>query len=115
MAATNKVIKGDFEGYSVVSTLGIITFTQFFSTKLILKKEIISSYEIIDEEKQKSLSSALGRAAVRGILLGPLGLLAGVTAKSKGTYLIAIEFVDGKKSLIEADDKINKSFSKMMF
>lgn len=49
------------------------------------------------------------------VLLGPAGLLAGVTAKNKGIYLIAIEFKSGKRSLIEIGQKYYKIFIKGMF
>ena len=58
----------------------------------------------MDEECVKSAASAVGRAAVGTILLGPIGLLAGVTAKRKGVYTIALEFHNGGKSLIEIDE-----------
>lgn len=35
-----------------------------------------------------------------------VGLPAGLSAKSKGTYTMQINFTDGKKSLICVDDKI---------
>ena len=115
MGAANKVVKGDYLGCSVFSSFGTITFDQAFKIKLTLCKNIIVSYEVMDEKSTKSATSAVGRAAVGALFLGPIGLLAGVTAKSKGTYLIAIEFKDGKKSLIEVNDKIHKEFIKLMF
>jgi hypothetical protein len=43
-------------------------------------------------------------------------MLAGaMSAKNKGTYHIAVEFHDGKKSLIEADDKKYKAILKACF
>jgi hypothetical protein len=38
-----------------------------------------------------------------------MGRLAGLSAKSKGTHTIALVFKDGKKSLIEVDDKIHSA------
>ena len=59
--------------------------------------------------------SAVGRAAVGTFLLGPVGLLAGVTAKRKGIYTIALEYHKGGKSLIEIDEKRYKLLIKKMF
>jgi hypothetical protein len=115
MGAADKVIKGDYQNCLVSFAFGNISFIQGFSTKVHLSKQNISSYEVVDEKSQKSATSAVGRAAVGALLLGPIGLLAGVTAKSKGAYLIAIQFVDGKKSLIEVNEKIYKAFITMMF
>lgn len=44
-----------------------------------------------------------------------VGLLAGLSAKKKGVYIIALEFKDGKKSLLEVDDKIYKALLKKLF
>lgn len=38
-----------------------------------------------------------------------------ISAKNKGIYQIAIQFKDGKKSLIEVDDKIYKTLIKSCF
>lgn len=38
-----------------------------------------------------------------------------VSAKNKGIYQVAIQFTDGKKSLIEVDDKIYKAIIQKCF
>ena len=48
-------------------------------------------------------------------MLGPVGLLAGLSAKNKGTYLIEMEFQDGKRSLLEVDDKKYKKIIEVLF
>ena len=48
-------------------------------------------------------------------LLGGVGILAGLSAKNKGIFTIAIQWKDGKKSLIEIDDKLYKKFINEMF
>lgn len=55
------------------------------------------------------------RGLVGGALLGPVGLLAGLSAKNKGTHTLVIEFKDGKKSLIEVNEKIYKLLMQKMF
>lgn len=50
-----------------------------------------------------------------GFLLGPVGLLDGLSAKNKGVHIIAVQFKDGKKSLIEIDEKLYKAFLKNCF
>ena len=72
-------------------------------------------YEIVNEESRKSASSAVGRGLVGGLLLGSVGLLAGLSAKNKGIHTLAIQFKDGKKSLVEMDDKIYKELLKKLF
>lgn len=73
-----------------------------------MDRSSIERYEILNDEHRKSATSAVGRELVGGALSGPVSLLAGLSAKSKDIYLLAIYFKDGNKSLIEVDGKINK-------
>lgn len=108
MGAKNKVIKGSFEGQPI--------FKEPFAKNLNIggKKGIfktnIKGYEIIDQLSTKSASSAILRSIVGVTMLGSVGLLAGISAKNKGIYLIAIEFNTKEQSLIEIDEKLYKIF-----
>lgn len=116
MGAKNKVIAGDYEGKKIMSTFGIVQIPGGFTSKGIeINKDTVEEYEVITEESRKSATSAVGRAFVGGFVLGPVGWLAGLSAKSKGTHTVAIQFKDGKKSLIEIDDKIYKALMKKLF
>ena len=76
----------------------------------------IESYELITDEHRKSAKSGIARGLVGGALLGPVWMLAGgMSAKSKGIYQIAIQFKDGKRSLLEVDDKIYKAIIQACF
>lgn len=76
----------------------------------------VESYELITDEHRKSAKSGIARGLVGGALLGPVGMLAGgMSAKSKGIYKIAIQFKDGKRSLLEVDDKIYKAIIQACF
>jgi hypothetical protein len=112
--AKNKVIAGDFEGHAVRDR-GVIQIEQSWLTTKEIRKSTIGSYEVIDVTQRKSASSAVGRALLGSVVLGPVGLLAGLSAKSKGTHTIALQFKDGKKSLIEVDDMIYKAIMKELF
>ncbi|MOA54896.1 hypothetical protein D3C78_1785910 [compost metagenome] len=83
--------------------------------KIELNKQSIDSYELVDEEHQTSAASAVGRGLVGGALLGPVGLLAGLSAKKKGTYRIVLNWKDGKRSLVEANDKVYKALMRILF
>ncbi|MFH5181172.1 hypothetical protein ACHHV8_36735 [Paenibacillus sp. TAB 01] len=115
MGAKNKVIAGDYEGKMVTQALGIVTITTGFLKKIIVDKTTVDSYEVMNEEHRKSAVSAVGRGLVGGFLLGPVGLLAGLSAKTKGTHVVAIQFKDGKKSLLEIDEKVYKALLKQCF
>lgn len=114
--AKNKVIAGDYEGKTVVASLGY-AFIQIGVFKTIdINSNNINSYELITDEHRKSAASGVARGLVGGALLGPVGMLAGgISAKSKGIYQIAIQFKDGKRSLLEVDDKIYKAIIKDSF
>lgn len=119
--ARNKVIAGDFEGKNILvsrpSMFGkeeVNIFTGF-TKKFPLNNGNVDKYEVITEEHRKSAVSGVSRGIVGGVLLGPVGLLAGLSAKSKGTHTIALEFKDNKKSLIEIDEKLYKLLIKTLF
>ena len=109
--AKNMVISGDYKG----SRVSLAWFGGVKIDGIKLDKSNVDSYEIVDEKNRKSATSAVGRAAVGSFLLGPVGLLAGLSAKNKGTHTIAIYFKNGMKSLIEVDDDIKKQIIASLF
>lgn len=121
MAKVNVVIAGEYNGKPINKIgnslcIAIENGGLFGKSKMIeLNKSTVESYEIIDEKSRKSAASAVGRGAVGAFLLGPVGLLAGLSAKSKGTHTIQINFLDGKRSLLCVDDKIKSILIKTLF
>lgn len=115
MGAKNAVVNGDYKGKVVAQGGGKAFISLGLFKSIDLNSSTIESYEVLDEQHQKSAASAVGRAALGGALLGPVGLLAGVAAKTKGAYYVAIQFKDGKRSLLEVDDKIYKAIVKELF
>ena len=114
-SASNSVIKGNYAGHLIrYNGLDVvITRVTYYRdslkvnshNELPLNTSNVKQYEVITEETWKSGSSAILRGALGASVLGPLGLFAGFSAKNKGIYLIAIEWKDGQKSLIEIDEK----------
>ena len=115
MGAQNKVIAGDYIGKMTGVSLGQLYIATSFGKPMYLNKQNIEAYELITDEQRKSAASGVIRGAVGATLLGPVGLLAGLSAKNKGIYTVAIKFKDGKNSLLEVDDKFYKSLIKTMF
>ena len=115
--AKNSVIAGDYIGKGISVIGGIPNILNGFgaSNYVMIDKYAIDTYDVITEDITKSASSGIIRGAVGATLLGPVGLLAGLSAKNKGEYTIAIKFKDGKNSLIEIDEKIYKAFVKACF
>jgi|SRR5665648_140958 len=114
--AKNRVLAGDYNGKAVMGTLGIPAIQVSFGKVLVLDKKVVENYEVITDEHTKSAASGVARGLVGGVLLGPVGLLAGgLSAKNKGTHTLAIQFKDGKNSLMEVDSKIYKGIVRGCF
>jgi len=115
MGAKNKVIAGDYVGKVIISTFNSVAIGVSFGKNLSVDKQTVESYEVITDEHRKSAVSGVARGAVGALLLGPVGLLAGLSAKNKGIFTVAIKFKDGKNSLVEINDKIYKNIIKTLF
>lgn len=115
MGAKNKVIAGDYSGKMVRSTLGMVSIITGLGKSVDINSSKVEAYELITDEHRKSAASGISRGLVGGALLGPVGLLAGLSAKKKGTYTVAVRFKDGKQSLLEVNDKIYKAIVKSCF
>ena len=115
MGAKNMVVAGDYLGKPVTSIGGVTQIYIDRKNYVLLDKFGVDTYDVFTEETSKSAASGVARGAVGAALLGPVGLLAGLSAKNKGTYTIAVRFKDGKNSLIEVDDKVYKNFVRAMF
>ena len=115
MGASNSVLEGDYKGKGIIFQKGSLIIVVNFFKSYPINKTTVDSYEVIDESAQKSVGSAVARGAVGSLLLGPIGLAAAVTAKKKGVYMVAIQFKDGKRSLIEIDDYLYKNLQRTMF
>lgn len=117
MGAKNKIIAGEYEGRAIAIAGGkpYILFGFGKSNMKYINKDFVESYQLVTEEFCKSAASGIARGAVGVALLGPIGLLAGLSAKNKGVHTIVIKFKDGKESLAEVDEKIYKAIMATMF
>jgi len=107
--AQNRVIAGDNMGAPIMDYNGMGVSIGGFNYP-------IKEYELVTEEVRKSAASGIGRGLVGNFFLGPVGALVGIaSAKSKGTYTVAIQYGDGLRSLVEVDDKIYKTIVKSSF
>ena len=110
--AKNEVIAGDYTKYVVMYEGGKVCLSERYSldaVRVYLDNRTVQEYSIVNENYKKSVSGVIGRAAIGAAILGPIGLLAGATAKNKGTYVVAITFKSGKQSLLEIDEKRYKA------
>jgi len=115
--AKNRVISGAYIGYKINAFLGELVLSNLSSTKSIsINKNNVSSIELVDSSKQRDTGSTIARGLVGGILLGPAGIVGGaLLGKSNEINLLSINFKDGKKSLIEVDNKIYKEILKRLY
>ena len=117
-SAKNKVIAGDYEGKNIVGKAGmkhpVIALGMIKSVPM--NKDTVEEYELMTDEHTKSAASGVARGLVGGFMFGGVGALAGATSgKNKGIYTVAVQFKDGKKSLIEIDDAAYKALVKACF
>lgn len=110
--AQNKVIAGEYNNQRITTGTNGPRIAYYSVT---INRDSVEAYELVTAEKMKSGSSAIIRGAIGGAVLGPVGLLAAVTAKNNGINTVAIAWKNGKKSLIEIDDKLYKSLVAAMF
>lgn len=80
----------------------------FFREKI--KMSEIETVEVATEESVKKLGGTIGWGAAGGIILGPVGLLAGLILGGKKTEVTFIcKFKDGRKFLGTASAKVYKT------
>ncbi|MDE5859945.1 MAG: hypothetical protein K2H23_06120 [Oscillospiraceae bacterium] len=110
MMAANKVIAGFHEGESVRTGNGLVLIGNDAAAKW-----TVEDYELVSGEKSVSLASGLLRGVAGRLILGPWGMLAALTAKKNGVYVVALQWKNGKKSLLELDEKVYKALLKSIF
>lgn len=113
--ARNKVIAGDYKGKLVGGNFGEAFISLTMTKFLYLNKDTVCGFTPLDDESQISVASAAMRGLVGELVLGPIGLVAAVTAKRNGIHAVGIEFKDGKRSVIEVDNKKYKSLVQSCF
>ena len=113
MGAKNWVLEGDYKHKAVIMQGWKAVLNVGLMKNLKLDSSTIDQIEVVDEDSQKSMGSAVARGAAGALLLGPLGVVA--AAKTKGVHVVAIQFKDGKRSLLELDDTRFKAIKLAMF
>ena len=116
-SARNIVIAGDYTGarvFRMSATLAYISGTMAKTEDVYLVPENVVRYEVMTEDMIRSGNSLL--------LTGPLdpgGLLhlrlnASPKMQSKGIWTVAVKFENGKRCLMEIDDKIYNAIVRRM-
>lgn len=117
MATKNSVTAGDYIDRPVMISgkKMYIKDKGILGKKIMLGKDTIESYEVVGTEDYGKAGSAVARGAIGAALLGPVGIAAAASAKKKGITMLAIQFKDGKRSLLELDQDYIKQFTRVMF
>ena len=115
--AADLAVVGQFSGKEAMAAVGsnapVIGLLVNLFVGISLGSNVIIARSI-GQKDHKSISKAVHTSIIVA-LLGGVGILAGLSAKNKGIFTIAIQWKDGKKSLIEIDDKLYKKFINEMF
>lgn len=76
-----------------------------------INSDTVAEYKLVDDGKKNTAGRAVGGA----ILAGPLGALIGAASGKKKHLLVDIKWKDGKKSLLECDEKAYKAIVKSCY
>lgn len=111
-----RVVAGDYENWDVVCYGSSVYFMSGLK-KVKLDRTTVTKTEVIDDVTKHSFWRSLVAGGVGKAVFGTVGALAGVasTLRGKQSLLIAIDFADGKRSLIETDEKAQRMLMKALF
>ena len=113
--ARDAVIAGDYKGKGI-SRVGGPHIAISFKEEVYITKDTVESYQVMNQNVSTSASSGIARSIIGGALFGNAGALGGAaSAKVNISYTIAINFKDGKRSLIEVNEKIYKDIVEACF
>ncbi len=111
-----KVIAGDYKNWDVLYTHDKMYFMHRMK-KVLIDKSSVDKWELIDDIEKNSLWSHAIGAGIGGLMFGTVGAVVGavMSGNKSNTYLVSIEFLSGKKSLLQLDDDGYKNLIKCLF
>lgn len=112
--ATIKIHAGDFPAGKAETTFSVIGMPWKSGDGLTgesIHFNAIESLELASEDSVKRIGGTLGWGAAGALILGPVGLLAGLLAGGRGKDVTFVcKFKDGRKMLATTD---SKTYTKM--
>ena len=112
----NSVIAGDYCGCSVIRGYGKSFYLMKHLSNNQFEKKDVFSYELVNNINNTSTWSTFIKGYIGHAVFGIPGLAAGVVSSMKNIeYLFAIDFADGKKSLLSIDQETYKYLMKVLF
>ncbi len=118
MKSSNRIIEGFRKGellYIHGNNTLASTPSLFSRESSLIYKDVVVSYEVINQQSTTSGSSAILKSSLASFFLGTPGMMAGLGAKTNEIFWIAVEWANGEKSLLELDRELYNHFLRMMF
>ena len=103
----NQVAAGDYKNWDVIFHFGKMYFMHRLK-KVKITKSTVSSWDVIDDIEKNSFWGPIIGAGVGSMLFGTVGAFAGAAVagnRTNSTYLISVEFINGKRSLLQLDSQ----------
>ena len=112
----NMVIAGDYKDKGLMIFGGGPRIVLTARDEVYLNKETVESYQVMNQNVSTSASSGIARSIIGGALFGNAGALGGAaSAKKNVMYTMVINFKDGKRSLIEVNEKMYRAIVEACF
>lgn len=116
-SARNIVLAGDYAGcriFRMSATCAYISGTMKKLEDVRFCPESVTSYELLTEDAIRSGNSVLLTGSLDPAGLIGLRLNATPAKQAKGIYTLAVKFDDGKRALVEVDEKIYTTIVRRM-
>lgn len=113
----NQVVAGDYKNWDVIFNFGKMYFMHRLK-KIKITKSMVSSWDVIDDIEKNSVWCPIIGAGVGSMLFGTIGAFAGAavaSGRSNSTYLISVEFISGKRSLLQLDSQGYNNLVKSLY
>ena len=104
MAFSNRVIDGDYLDAKVVRRSGKVILQDARNDDLVLDITTVSQYKRIATRQEYKGYNLNGKSFIGAMVLGPIGALFGLEREAVNIHNVALQYQDGKKSLLELDD-----------
>lgn len=117
ITARNTVLAGDYVGcrvFRMSATCAYISGTMKKLDDVRFSPEEVDRYELLTEDMIRSGNSLLLTGSLDPGCLTSLRLNATPHNQAKGIYTLAVKFNDGKRALIEVDEKIYTAIVRRM-
>ena len=104
MAFSNRVIDGDYLDAKVVRRSGKVILQDARNDDLVLDITTVSQYKRIATRQAYKGYNLNGKSFIGAMVLGPIGALFGLEREAVNIHNVALQYQDGKKSLLELND-----------